>query len=99
MQDGYQPVVARTGSDAVAMLTNQVVDVAIIDRNLVDIDSIRLCEKIRTLPIEHHLSIIIVSAFGDDLERERALSSGADEYICKPFLYSALATMIGAFSR
>ena len=93
-EDGFEAEMVTNGIDAFANATNGTFKLAIIDRNLADINSLRLCQKIRAEAISKQLSIIVVSSFDDDEDRAMALSLGADEYLCKPFRYSILSQIV-----
>ena len=93
-EDGYDATMVTTDADAFTCATTGAFKLAIIDRNLADINSLRLCEKIRAEALAEQLSIIVISSFDDDEDRANALSLGADEYLCKPFRYSALSQLV-----
>ena len=93
-EDGYEADMVTNGPDAFKRITNRQYNLAIIDRNLADIDSLRLCQKIRAENPTDRFAIIVISSFDDEEDREKAQSSGADEYLCKPFVYDTLAQLV-----
>lgn len=95
--DGHESQMVTNGPDALAMAESGSFNLAIIDRNLADIDSLRLCQKIRAQQSPERLSIIVISSFDDNEDRKKARTYGVDEYLCKPFLYSTLANLINDY--
>src|SRR4029077_12910323 len=57
-------------------------EAAIIDLVLPDIDGVEVCRRLREWS---ELPIIVLSAVGDEDAKVRALASGADDYVTKPF--------------
>ena len=92
--DGYLTDMVTSGFEALSSTDSNIFNLAIIDRNLADIDSLRLCEKIRDRYDAKQLPIIVISSFDDDEDRNRALSLGANNYLCKPFVYDSLAQIV-----
>ena len=60
-------------------------------------DGLSLCETIRRE--NNELGIIIVSAKGQESDKIRGLSIGADDYITKPFSVSELVARLEALTR
>ena len=80
--------------DIAAALTP--VDAAIIDLLLPDGDGIELCQRLREWS---SMPIIVLSAVGDEGEKVRALRSGADDYVTKPFGPQELVARLQAVLR
>jgi len=57
----------------------------LLDLMLPDIDGFELCRNIRQNTVLRKVPIIILSARTTATERKRALESGANEYVTKPF--------------
>ena len=79
---GYDVVTAATMEEALDVAAVSPVDAAIVDLLLPDGDGIELCRRLREWS---SMPIIVLSAVGDEAEKVRALRSGADDYITKPF--------------
>ena len=60
-------------------------------------DGLSLCETIRRE--NNEIGIIIVSAKGQESDKIRGLSIGADDYITKPFSVSELVARLEALTR
>lgn len=72
-------------------------DVALLDIMLPGMDGFSLCETIRHSNAQ--IGIIMASAKGQESDKIRGLSIGADDYITKPFSVSELAARVEALAR
>ena len=72
-------------------------DAALLDIMLPGMDGLSLCETIRR--DDPDIGIIIVSAKGQEQDKIRGLSIGADDYITKPFSVSELIARVEALAR
>ena len=68
-----------------------------LDIMLPGMDGLSLCETIRRE--NNEIGIIIVSAKGQESDKIRGLSIGADDYITKPFSVSELMARVEALAR
>jgi excisionase family DNA binding protein len=86
MRNGrFEVRTARTGYDAGIMTEQFRPDVMLLDFKLPDINGNVVCRTIRNNPNFEHMHIIIISGVADPDEVEDLLSSGANEFIRKPF--------------
>ena len=72
-------------------------DAALLDIMLPGMDGLSLCETIRRE--NNEIGIIIVSAKGQESDKIRGLSIGADDYITKPFSVSELVARLEALTN
>ncbi len=79
---GYESLPAGTIQEALDVAAVGRPDAAIIDLVLPDGDGVELCRRLREWT---DMPLIVLSAVGDEDAKVRALSSGADDYITKPF--------------
>lgn len=80
--EGYYPLQAKDGLEAVRLLSDNKIDLIILDIMMPKMDGISTCLKIRE---ENNMPIIIISAKDSDADIIYGLTSGADDYITKPF--------------
>ena len=82
-QEGYQIVKAYNGIEALEILRNQEVHLAILDIMMPQMDGLRTTIKLR----EEHITvpILFLSAKSEDSDKVFGLNVGADDYITKPF--------------
>jgi len=71
-------------------------DLAILDLGLPDIDGVEVVRQLRTWT---GMPIVILSARSDEAQKVRALDSGADDYLTKPFGNSELMARIRVHLR
>ncbi len=90
---GYEPLTARSGSEALNTIRTKSPDLVILDLMLPGMDGFEVCQLIREFS---QVPIIILSARGDTGDKVRSLSLGADYYITKPFDIAELITRVGA---
>lgn len=93
---GYTTTLCEDGKSARELLT-QPWDVIILDIMLPDIDGINLVQYARFKKIS--TPILIISALGELDDKVKALNSGADDYLVKPFHFKELVARINALSR
>lgn len=80
--NGYKTILCGTGEQGVQCAESYCPDVILLDLGLPDIDGMKVLEEIRQWTVT---PIIIISARNNEEEKVRALDSGADDYITKPF--------------
>lgn len=80
--DGYETVIINDPTEVLPYLDKHPVDLAIIDVMMPGINGIELCLKIRK---DYIFPIIMLSAKSQDFDKIHGLTSGADDYMTKPF--------------
>lgn len=82
---GYGVRTAGSGDDALAEITASPPDLVLLDVNLPGRNGFEVCETIRANPAWRDVRIVMLTARGRTIEREKGLALGADGYITKPF--------------
>jgi two-component system cell cycle response regulator DivK len=95
--DGYEVVEAQDGTEALARLETEPIDLALLDINMPDIDGYTLTTAIRSNPRFSRLPIVAVTANVMRGDRERSLQAGCDGYIQKPIDIDTLSQQIERF--
>ena len=82
---GYDVRTAKDGEEALAEISRAAPDLVLLDVMMPKIDGFSVCQRIRANPEWKHMGVIMLTARGRDVEREKGLALGADDYITKPF--------------
>jgi len=84
-QAGYRVRVAGDGAAALAAIAEERPDLLLLDAMMPKRDGFDVCQTIRANPEWAGIRIIMLTARGRDVERDKGLALGVDEYITKPF--------------
>lgn len=95
--DGYEMLVAGSVRDGLRALEAGAVGVAIVDVELPDGSGLSLVDAVRRA--DPGQRFLVLSGRAAELDRVRGLSSGADDYVSKPFSYLELLLRIRALLR
>ncbi|MFC4098615.1 response regulator [Paenibacillus xanthanilyticus] len=80
--EGYRVLEAADGLQALELLRQEAVDLVILDVMMPVLDGIKTCLRIRE---QWDVPVIMLSAKGEDLDKITGLTTGADDYVTKPF--------------
>ena len=94
--EGYQPVGASDGEEALKKFEEYAPVAVLLDVMIPKEDGYAVCRKIRE---NSNVPIILITARGEDFERIMGLDIGADDYIVKPFSPSEVMARIRAVMR
>lgn len=86
--------IAKDGMQALDMIKSIKPDVVVLDIIMPNIDGIGVLEKLEANKMERKPIFIMLSAIGQDVFIQKAVSLGADYYIIKPFDVEVLVTRI-----
>jgi len=81
-KEGYEPVVAYDGEEALRLFEHYNPAAVLLDVMMPKEDGYEVCRKIRA---KSNVPVILITARGEDFERIMGLDIGADDYIVKPF--------------
>ncbi len=84
-QAGFEVRVARDGDEALGAIEASPPDLVLLDVMMPNRDGYDVCQTIRANPAWQDIHIIMLTAKGRDIEREKGMALGADDYITKPF--------------
>ncbi|KFG70057.1 phosphate regulon transcriptional regulator PhoB [Microvirga sp. BSC39] len=97
--EGYEVDSVSRGDEAEIRLREQVPDIVLLDWMLPGLSGIELCRRIRARSETERLPVIMLTARGEEGDRIRGLSTGADDYIVKPFSVPELLARVRALLR
>ncbi len=80
-------------------LEEELPDLVLLDIMLPDEDGMKVLEKLRTASITRDIPVIMITAKSSEIDTVKALDSGADDYIIKPFGVMELISRVRALLR
>jgi two-component system KDP operon response regulator KdpE len=93
---GYDVITAGNGPEAITQVKEQEPDLVVLDVMMPGMDGFETLKEIRTLS---SVPVIILSVMGSNLDKVSGLTSGADDYMTKPFSPDELVARIEAVRR
>ena len=97
--EGYVVLHAATGEDAEVQADERCPDLIVLDWMLPSVSGIELCRRFRSRQQTRAVPILMLTARGEEADRVRGLSTGADDYVVKPFSLPELMARIRALLR
>jgi DNA-binding response OmpR family regulator len=97
VENGYETALARTSTEARAMLQDTRFDLVLLDLGLPDTDGFEFCREISS--DQPDLPVIIVTARDSDIDVVVGLDCGAVDYVAKPFSLDVLLARVRAHLR
>ncbi len=91
--------IASNGLTALEMFQQQQPDLIILDLMLPELDGLEVCTRIRQKPGNKDPYILMLTARGEEIDRVIGLSTGADDYLTKPFSPRELVARVRALLR
>src|SRR3954463_5655539 len=96
VREGFEPVVARSGREALALADRMPPDLVLLDLNLPDTDG---RDGARELRRRGNTPIVMLTARGTEMDKIVGLEIGADDYVVKPFSGGEVIARIRAVLR
>ncbi len=97
--EGYVVESVERGDEVELRLAESATDLVILDWLLPGVSGIEICRRLRAREATRALPVIVVTARGEEVERVRGLSVGADDYVVKPFSVPVLMARVRALLR
>ena len=80
--NGYEVTEVGAGEAAIDALATSTFDLVILDLMLPGLDGVEVCRRVRQWS---ELPVVVLSAYGEEEIKVRALDEGADDFVTKPF--------------
>jgi two-component system, cell cycle response regulator DivK len=98
LEDTYDVLTAADGAEGLQLAARERPDLILMDLSLPVIDGWEATRRLKANAALHDIPIIALSAHAMMGDREKALQSGCDEYLSKPFdedlLFAKLARLL-----
>jgi DNA-binding response OmpR family regulator len=98
-KEGFTCRTCRDGLTALKIFPEQQPDLIILDLMIPGLDGLEVCARIRQKPGSKDPYILMLTARGEELDRIIGLSTGADDYMIKPFSPKELVARVRALLR
>ena len=99
-QAGFHVRTVADGEAALTAIAEERPDLLLLDVMMPGRDGYSVCQEIRGNPAWRDIRIVMLTAKGREVQREKGLSLGADEYVTKPFstreLVERIRRMLGS---
>lgn len=103
VEDGFDVLAVDRGLRALELIERSEPDLVLLDAALPDASGFELCRRLREgepgRDWNRDVPVIIVSAYGDPVDRLRGFARGCDDYVVKPFVYEELLARMRAVLR
>lgn len=97
--EGFVVDRVERGDEAEVRLSEVIPDLVILDWMLPGVSGLEICRRLRAREVTRTLPVIMLTARGEESERVRGLSIGADDYVVKPFSVPELMARVRALLR
>lgn len=84
--EGYEVVTVENGETGIEKSQSEDFDLVILDIMMPRTDGFQVCHRLRISPTTASIPVIMLTAWGYELNRERAEILGVKYFLIKPFL-------------
>jgi len=88
---------ARSGDEALALLPNSGVVLILSDINMLGMSGLELLRRIRNIHPHRPPAVVMLTAYGDQNNRQQASLYGADDFLTKPIDFKLLKEKLGEY--
>ena len=82
---GVELLIALNGQEALSLIQTEIPDLVFLDIMMPVMDGFTVCHKVKNELGMQNIHIVMLTAKGDELDKQRGTAAGADAYITKPF--------------
>ena len=97
--EGYAVDVVHRGDEAEMAIAESAPDLIVLDWMLPGISGLELCRRLRAGKVSRTIPILLLTARSEENDRIRGLTTGADDYVVKPFSLPELMARVRAILR
>jgi two-component system, OmpR family, phosphate regulon response regulator PhoB len=98
-REGYLVRHTIDGEEALTLAAEQTPDIVLLDWMIDNLAGIEVCRRLRRADETANVPIIMLTARGEEEDRIRGLTTGADDYVTKPFSPRELIARVNAVLR
>ena len=98
-REGYRVRHTPDGEEALVLAEERTPDIVLLDWMIDNLAGIEVCRRLRRADATANVPIIMLTARGEEEDRVRGLTTGADDYVTKPFSPRELIARVTAVLR
>ena len=95
-QAGFEVTTAEDAEQAQVLISQQVPDLILLDISLPGMSGFDLLEHLRADEATRSLPVVMLTAHGREVEKQKGMALGASDYITKPFSTRELVSRVQA---
>lgn len=96
---GCEVLTAANGREALQVASETPPDLVLADVQMPVMDGLTLCRTLKSLPATRFVPVVIVTALDSEDEKLKAIESGADDFVSKPYNAIILLTRVRSLLR
>jgi DNA-binding NarL/FixJ family response regulator len=93
-EEGHEISFALNRSDAWESITNQELDLVLLDINLPDGNGYEFCRKLKNDGELEHIPVVFITGVADNESIEKAFEAGGEDYVSKPIVNTELRARV-----
>jgi two-component system phosphate regulon response regulator PhoB len=98
-REGYEVAVAHDGAEGLRKAQTLLPDAIVLDLMLPTMDGLEICRELRRGERTRNLPILMLTARSEETDQVVGFSTGADDYVTKPFNTKVLLQRVKALLR
>lgn len=96
---GYALLVARSGTEALDVLSRATPDLILLDLIMPGMDGFEVCRQVKSAPQTCDIPVIVLTALDEADDYTRAIDCGADDFMHKPCTFAVLLARVRGYLR